>query len=343
MDLIARIRRAFSAPGVVCLLSVACPQLWQRTMNMLTAGTAPASLVAFHGAQGLFALVVACALLTWRGDVGLPSGPARFVMPAIAFAAPFVCYAGGLWDAWALTLVGSALGGVGLVWCYILCLDIYRRFHVGQAVLFGVVAFALAAVVRVPLAALDAFQTLLLLSPLPLVCYFLWRRSLGIPAADAGTAGGKALPPAVSAALVSEAVIYGLVSGVLRPVAVIGQSRVSALILLALPSLFLLWWVCRRDRAVSIGLVCQVALFVTLTALLALYVFGGDSSAAPILASTSIRSTVYLLMWVSVLGMAAAGCRRLFLCFALGWGCFEGAYAAGVVLGGWLGSPPPSP
>ena len=141
--------------------------------------------------------------------------------------------------------------------------------------------------------------------------------------------------------LVVEFAVYGLTAGLVRTPYEEAQFAVEVnvgggLLLLA-SNVMLLWWVRRERVDMHLSGVCQAILFLLLTVLLTLVLFGSADSPVAAIASLFARFGVYTLLLCLLCALLPQMDVHPYVTFGFGWGFFTLATAVGMSVATMVG------
>lgn len=330
--------------------------LWSSFLMKPLVAAAPLSYEAFYAAQPV-ALALA-ALLYSPGRRSRAASPSRTAVAASTAAccalmlacAPVVLFPEALPGGPSVWLVaGGAM--VGGTWAFMLAslFDVYARIapaRMAACVLGSLAAFPLMrlAIEFLPIQASVAACSLVPLASVPAVLKARDAAGLPVKRRDAAEPGRRAVRPAEGdgglAMVVALVGLYGLAMGMLRVDAQPSQDNPAAAVLCllikaALP-LALLAMARRSYAQASVGLLCQLTLVLAMVGIMAAVVLGDD----PWLSFSVLdctRQLFYVLLYFALCALSQGMARPPVAVFALGWGLYTAAIAAGMALGHAMG------
>ena len=134
--------------------------------------------------------------------------------------------------------------------------------------------------------------------------------------------------------VVVEFAVYGLTAGLVRTPYEEAQFaavvNVGGSLLLLASNVMLLWWVRRERVDMHLSGVCQAILFLLLTVLLTLVLFGSADSPVAAIASLFARFGVYTLLLCLLCALLPQINAHPYVTFGFGWGFFTLATAVGM-------------
>ena len=338
---------------------------WQYVFTRTLLAGPHGSLSLYYLGRGVLALAVVLALAltvaTPASRARRPSGARRGeegLAPAVAFGALAALAPVALARLAGDPLLAPLLclaAGMASTWLY---LDLFRMFsrmplRLASAQLLG--GLCLSYVVRVACGLMpDAALPWIGVVAAPL-CSVVARRGIAWLRsaqhdADAGADAAMGREPAGLGRtywlFVGEFAVYGFVAGLVRTpyeLAQFGQVvSVAGSALLLAATLALLVWVVRTRSEIRLNTLCQVALFLLLTVLLALALFGSASAPAAAVASLFARFGVFTLLLYVLCAFVTQRETHPYVTFGIGWAAFSLATAAGMLVARAAGSTGPS-
>lgn len=331
-----------SLPLVVCGLAPLAIFVWQYVITYTLLASPFGSMSAYYYGRCLLALPVAAAFLKMPTLRAKSGAALSLPMALVAGAAPIVLVLvpGNSIAACAACLAAGAASS----WLYLRVFLMFAGMSVRDALTLLLGALSASYVCRMALGLASQAFLLVLGAVMPLACVLIVSRSIAYLARTRATIParkGQSLvsSPAAEAAslyrlVIIEFAIYGLVAGLVRTPYETAQFEVmvnvgGGLLLLAC-NIALLWWARRQYADMHLRGICQAVLFLLLTVLLTLVLFGSADSAGAAITSLFARFGVYtLLLCVLCVLVSQLGCHP-YATFGFGWGLFTLATGVGM-------------
>lgn len=331
------IRRVFDPSKDFWLLALVCPRVWTLFILRSLIPNGPVSFEVFYFSEAATALAI--AFVFHVGRASRERTEKRTPRPVI-FA---MCLASLLPIATTpslktqLTLIGAALGGFTMVWCYMQCVFVYSRLSERRLIAYVLVSFSIGALVRFPLEMIPLEISSVLVAPLPLVCLFMCRQALRNHTGD--RAAKEYLSPEVRQSglvpYVTILFLFGLALGnfyfdiqVTRDDVAVISAGMAFKTIVPLLVLFLL---VRRRRTLNVVFLCQIALVLILTSLIVIASSHQvRQSLATSIASDYTRHTISLLLVTTLAILSRRLAHHPFVTFGFGWAAFPLSMALGM-------------
>lgn len=335
--------------GTSLLLGVAAASifLWQFDITRILLNNPFASMDLYYYGRAAMAVVAACAFYrvapASRRDWGHLSVP----MALIAGAVPVLLAQTA--ESKVASQVLCLLVGAASTWLYLVLFRMYSLMPIKVAVtqLLGALALSYLARVALGFVPLAALPLVGFVFPLASVLLSNWGMRLygdaGSGAASPNNGAELDVAPNVPTRpqklfklLVAEFTVFGFVAGFVRTPYEMAQFDFAVglvgSLLLSAATLALLWQARRKESDVHFVSVCQIMLFLLLTVLLALALFGDVSSVVASVASLFARFGVYTLLLYVLCVFDLRGDAHPYATFGFGWGFFSLATGLGITV-----------
>ena len=326
----------FSEPRDLCRLSLALPQIWLWIM-LRAIDQADVSTVVFYGAEGLALFVVLLAFRTASLERRVAPALSWVVASLMALATPLVYFGPQALGSMA-TLLGTVLGGVGLMGCYLEYFSLNTRNDSHRAVAYVLLSFALVPLLRLPLDLLSMGVAALLTAPLPFL-FVLANRMLRNTESSTPIVHGFNVKEQLKRIVVALGV-FGFAMGLFRvgaaglhdnPVFVL-----SNLVLKVAFPLAVLVLVSMRGNRVGVSSLCQGVLVLLLVAMV-VAVNLASVPAVPFVVFDFARYVIVVVLFLALTALRYRTAVHPYLLFAAGWAPYTIMLVVGLVATGWLG------
>lgn len=316
--------------------------IWQYVITYTLLNNPFGSMSAYYYGRCLLALPVALLFFKAPSLRERDGGAFSLLMALVAGVAPIALTLapGSPAFAWAACL-GA---GTASTWFYLRVFLMFSYMSVHDALTLLLGTLSLSYVCRMALGAVSQGLLLVLGAAMPFMCVLVAGWGIGRlirPGAGAVVPGVRNGASTLSAGagglyrvIVAEFAVYGLVAGFVRTPYEAAQFEttvnVGGGLLLFMGNVALLWWARREYADMHLRGVCQAILFLFLTVLLALALFGNADSAVAAIASLFARFGVYTLLLCVLCILIPRLDWHPYTSFGIGWGFFTLATGVGM-------------